>query len=274
MYFLAQPQPIRIYCNKIIFDREVFLVKVIHSLSIVTHFFEIESGNCELDVRKSCEDKNEFATIIVKSYNTPPEVQAMLKIKPGIQLEDLNITKKVSNDLKNQRLQRIIDRGRVMSRTANDDGTYAEKIVYGPPISYLADKFKIVNDGYTIIINVSSMSKQMEFGSLHLASKVMQMLALRKFRIPSTETPADFLARCRKGCSDVINYIIECFSKTIIRMSEEHFDDAICSKIQRTLVPYFMSPKAIDRENMQRDCYLTVKQVIFQDTFRRINKNL
>jgi hypothetical protein len=74
----------------------------------------------------------------------------------------LNIaTKEINNEQKNTRIQRIIERGRVISRTANDDGTYAERIIYEPPISYIHDKIKTKNNAYVILMDSPSANKLM-----------------------------------------------------------------------------------------------------------------
>jgi hypothetical protein len=36
-------------------------------------------------------------------------------------------------------------------------------------------------------------------------------------------------------CNKVIDYVIQKFSNTTIRMSEEHFDALMCSKIQQVI---------------------------------------
>jgi len=111
-----------------------------------------------------------------------------------------------------------MEKGRVVSRTANDDGTYTERIIYEPPISYINDKIKNRNDAYTILINNTAGAKKlMEFGSLHIASKVIKQLKMLKVGL--TVDPDKFKEECRSFCSKAIDYIIGLFSKTTIRMS-------------------------------------------------------
>ncbi len=129
------------------------------------------SESCKFDVSGFA---SEPVTVVIKSLKTPVAEQIKLHIHPRISTMDLAAC--TYNKFQVQRyegLQTIIDRGRVTSRTSNKDGTYLERIEYGPPISFLNCQYIAKNQQYCISVVRSSTGKLNQFGRLHLSSRLM-----------------------------------------------------------------------------------------------------
>jgi hypothetical protein len=62
---------------------------------------------------------------------------------------------------KNKRLAYIIEKGKIVSRTANTNGTYSEKIIYEPPFCYQHNELRKGNSSYCITIHTASRNKLM-----------------------------------------------------------------------------------------------------------------